>query len=222
MKRFIGLGMMVLALVSLGACSGIPGYSSGSGVPAPAPATYSELVGEIQTIDSGRQQIELRTTDGQARVIGYDSGTRVLYRQQEYPVNALERGDLITVRTQGTGSQPYVDLITVQQSVQDRRGVVVVPPGPASARPPSPSPAWPNLGAPLRLEGTVGAIDHQRGWFELRPTGTAGSQPVVTVSLPFNARVNDANRFQQLRSGEHVQLQGRYISPTRFEVESLF
>ena len=125
MKRFIGLGMMVLALGFLGACAGIPGYGSGAGVPAP---TYSDFVGEIQTVDTGRQQIELRTTDGQARVIGYDSRTRVLYRQQEYPVGALERGDFINVRTtQGTGSRPYVDLITVQQSVQDRRGVVVPP-----------------------------------------------------------------------------------------------
>jgi hypothetical protein len=219
MKRYIGLGMTVLALVSLGACSGLPGYGSGTGVPAPA---YSDLVGEIQTVDSGRQQIELRTTDGQARVIGYDGRTRVLYRQQEYPVGALERGDLIAVRTQDTGPRPYVDLITVQQSVQDRRGVVVAPPGPAPPGPPSPSPAWPNVGAPLRLEGTVGAIDHQRGWFELRPNGTAASQPAVTVSLPFNARMNDAQRFQQLRSGQYVQLQGRYISPTRFEVENFF
>jgi hypothetical protein len=78
------------------------------------------------------------------------------------------------------------------------------------------------VGAPLRLEGTVGAIDHQRGWFELRPNGTAASQPAVTVSLPFNARMNDAQRFQQLRSGQYVQLQGRYISPTRFEVENFF
>jgi hypothetical protein len=31
-------------------------------------------------------------------------------------------------------------------------------------------------------------IDHQRGRFELRPNGTAGSQPAVTLSLPFNAR----------------------------------
>jgi hypothetical protein len=219
MKRYIGLGMTVLALVSLGACSGLPGYGSGTGVPAPA---YSDLVGEIQTVDSGRQQIELRTTDGQARVIGYDGRTRVLYRQQEYPVGALERGDLIAIRTQDTGPRPYVDLITVQQSVQERRGVVVAPPGPAPTGPPSSSPAWPNVDAPLRLEGTVGAIDHQRGWFELRPNGTAASQPAVTVSLPFNARMNDAQRFQQLRSGQYVQLQGRYISPTRFEVENFF
>jgi hypothetical protein len=34
--------------------------------------------------------------------------------------------------------------------------------------------------------------------------------------------MNDAQRFQQLRSGQYVQLQGRYISPTRFEVENFF
>jgi hypothetical protein len=220
MKRYIGLGMTVLALVSLGACSGLPGYGTETRVPAPV---YSDLVGEIQTVDPGRQQIELRTSDGRARLIGYDGRTRVLYRQQEYPVGSLERGDLIAVRTQDTGPRPYVDLITVQQSVQDRRGgVVVAPPAPAPTGPLSPSPAWPNVGAPLRLEGTVGAIDQQRGWFELRPNGTTASQPAVTVSLPFNARVNDAQRFQQLRSGQYVQLQGRYISPSRFEVENFF
>jgi hypothetical protein len=103
-----------------------------------------------------------------------------------------------------------VDLITATE-LQDRRGVVVIP-RPRAHLAAEPSPTWPNAGAPLRLEGTVGAIDHQRGWFKLRPNGTAGFQPAVTVSLTLNARVNDAQRFQLLRSGEYVQLQGRYIN----------
>jgi hypothetical protein len=89
----------VLALVSLGACSGLPGYGSGAGVPAP---TYSDFVGEIQTVDSGRQEIELRTTDGQARVVRY-AARRFSTASKS---TALEGGDLIAGHTQGTSFRP--------------------------------------------------------------------------------------------------------------------
>ena len=67
-------------------------WSDGARVP-PATARESrrrrsptDLVGEIHTVDSGRQQSELRTTDGQARVVGYDGRAPLIYRQQAYPV----------------------------------------------------------------------------------------------------------------------------------------
>jgi hypothetical protein len=183
--------------------------------PAPSPAPIAgELVGEIDRVDPNTRQIVARTSDGRFQTVSFDERTQVMYRGQVYPVTALERGDMVSMRF-GSGGQGYVDSISVQQSVQERRGAT----GPAgSVGPASPTgPAGPGAGTlpRQRIEGTVGMIDAQRGLFEVR-TSDLGT---LTVSLPYNPRGTDMERFQRLRSGDTVRLTGRLLNAQRFELE---
>jgi hypothetical protein len=58
-------------------------------------------------------------------------------------------------------------------------------------------------------------IDGQRGLFEVR-TRDLGT---LVVSLPYNPRGADIERFQRLRSGDAVRLSGRLLNAQRFELE---
>jgi hypothetical protein len=149
--------------------------------------------------------------------VSFDERTRVMYRGQSYPVTALERGDQVSMRVASAGPPRYVDLISVQQSVQERAGTAGAP-GTAAPAPPTPAgPTGSSAGSlpGQRIEGTVGMIDGQRGLFEVR-TRDLGT---LVVSLPYNPRGADVERFQRLRSGESVRLSGRLLNAQRFELE---
>jgi hypothetical protein len=196
--------LIVTVLLAVAGCAQmLPGPSS-------APSS-TELVGEIDRVDPGARQIVARTTDGRLEAVTYDDRTQVMYRGQVYPVTALERGDLVSMRVGSAGRPGYVESISVQQSVQERRGAT----GPGSAGPTGA--AGPSAGslASQRIEGTVGMIDAQRGLFEVR-TPDLGT---LMVSLPYNPRRTDMERFQSLRSGDSVRVSGRLLNAQRFELE---
>jgi hypothetical protein len=108
------------------------------------PAANSQLSGEVVSVDTRNQQIQIRTTDGRTGYINYDSNTKVYYNNQQYNVTSLENGDLVAMNVQNTNNnQIYTDQITVTQSVQDRTGTGTI-----------------DSSGLQRLEGTVGVIDH--------------------------------------------------------------
>lgn len=103
---FFGL----LGCHELGHIDGPGGYGSGT-----------DLVGEIQYVDTRDLQIQLRTDAGRTWSVGYDRQTRVTYRQRDYDVTNLEPGDFVAMRTtQDRNGRLYTDLITVRESSQDR------------------------------------------------------------------------------------------------------
>jgi hypothetical protein len=202
-------GFLLMVVLAAAGCAQIGG-------PAPAPSA-SEFVAEIDRVDATTRQIVARLPDGRLETVSFDERTQVMYRGQSYPVSALERGDFVSMRVASTGSPRYVDLISVQQSVQERRGTAGSP-GPVAPAPTAPpGPAGPSAGSlsNQRIEGTVGMIDGQRGLFEVR-TRDLGT---LVVSLPYNPRGADIERFQRLRSGETVRLSGRLLNAQRFELE---
>ncbi len=87
----------------------------------------------------------------------------------------------------------------MQQSVQDRTGQATGNTGVSGQR--------------QELYGTVGRIDYNQGWFELRTqSGTA------TVTLPYG--VGDATRdyFGRLRTGATVRIEGTHLGNGRIEL----
>jgi hypothetical protein len=150
-------------------------------------------------VDTRARQIELRTDSGRRELVRYDSNTRVVYRQQEHAVSHLEPGDYVAVRAQqDRDARSYTDYITVRESAQDRGGY------------------GRSAGRSNRLEGTVSYIDSRRGTFEVR--NRAGLTVVVT--LPFNASRADRDRFNRLREGDHVRVEGNYVGQDRFELDA--
>ena len=155
------------------------------------------MVVEVQSVDQQRQEIQVLTEDGQRGPIRYDQNTTVVYQNEQYPVTALEAGDVVEMRLQQlSGGGYYTDYITVRQSVQDRGGT-----------------SSGGTGQLVQASGTVRQIDYQRGLFTLQTT-----QGTVTVSLPYNPSAGTVDRFESLDSGERVTVEGYLVGTGRIEL----
>jgi len=156
----------------------------------------NEIVGEVQNIDTRSQQIEIRTDAGRTSLIRYDNNTQVIYRQRNYQVSNLERGDYVAARIQqDRDGRNYTDTVTVRESVQDRGSTG---------------------GARLdRIEGRVEYVDNRRGTFEIRDSRNR----LIVVSVAFNAPRAVTDRFARLRNGDFVRIEGRTVSADRFDLE---
>jgi hypothetical protein len=161
----------------------------------------NDVVGEVRYVDTRAREIELRSESGRTVIVKYDNRTRVTYRQKDYSVSNLEPGDFVAMRTQkDRDGRLYTDLVAVRESAQDRSG--------SSGR----------SGRPDRLdrfEGTVENVDQRRGTFEVRDRGR-----LVVVSVAFNAPRSVMERFNRLRQGDAVRIEGRFSNQDRFELEN--
>ena len=158
----------------------------------------SDLVGEVEYVDTRAREIEIRTDSGATAVIRYDDQTQVIYQQRNYSVANLEPGDYIAARVQqDRDGRNYTDTITVREGVQDRgnrRGSAQLD----------------------RIEGRIESIDERRGTFELRDSRSR----LIVVAVPFNAPRSVIDRFNRLRKGDYVRIEGRAAGAERFELES--
>lgn len=182
----LGLSACAGNLGGLGDIGDILGGTLGGG--------QNQVRAEIQGIDTNRQTIEVVTEDNQRGAVRYDGNTQVIYRQQQYPVTALERGDIVVMQIQqGTSGETYVGRIDVEQSVQERSG---------------------GSGQLQTVSGSVSQIDRSQGAFLLRTQ--QGS--TVTVTLPYNPASQTVDRFNRLRQGDYVTVEGTFISQSRLEI----
>ena len=204
MRTFSQLRMSVvlLALPVLAGCSGGLGNLGaigdilGAGMPGGGPQ-QGQLAAEVQQVDTQRQLIQVRTEDGQSGSVRFDQNTQVVYQQQQYPVTALERGDVVVMQIQqDSQGNLYASRVDVRQSVQERTGQ-----GSTGA------------GQLQQVAGQVRQIDRDRGLFELQTQYGA-----VTVSLPFNASQAAVQYFNRLRTGDSVRLEGTPLGNGRIEL----
>lgn len=193
------LGIFVLAAVAFAGCHEL-GHIDGIGDYGGTTNSNRDVVGEVQHVDPQAREIEVRTDGGRTAVLRYDDRTQVVYRQRNYPVANLERGDYIAARVQqDRDRRDYTDTITVRESVQDRGG---------DRRGSS--------GRLDRVEGRVEHIDPRRGIFEVRDS----RDRLIVVSVPFNAPRQVMDRFNRLREGDNVRIEGRSTGNDRFELEN--
>lgn len=189
------LGIILLSALALAGChelghiDGVGDYGSVGG---------RDIVGEVEYVDPRAREIEVRTDGGRTAVLRYDDKTQVVYRQRNYSVSNLERGDYIAARVQqDRDGRGYTDTITVRESVQDRGGDR-------------------RGGRFDRVEGRVEYIDARRGTFELRDSRNR----LIVVQVPFNAPRQVIDRFNRLREGDNVRIEGRSTGNDRFELEN--
>ncbi|HEU4880771.1 MAG TPA: hypothetical protein VFT45_00960 [Longimicrobium sp.] len=159
-----------------------------------------QVVVEVQAVDTRQQVIQVRTQDGQQGNVRFDQNTVVSYQNQQYPVTALERGDVVAMQLQqGQQGETYVSQIVVQQSVQERTGQST---GGVSGS-----------GQMQQIYGRVGQIDQARGMFQLQT-----QQGTFVVSLPYNPGAATADYFNRLRTGDNVRLEGTVTGSGRIEL----
>lgn len=184
---------------NMGALGDILGGAMGGGGQG-----QNQLLVEVQGVDTRQQAIHVRTEDGRTGSVRYDQNTQVIYRQQQYPVTALERGDVATLELQQLqNNETYVQRVLVQQSVQERTGQ-----GQATTGIPQGT-----VGQVQQMSGRVGQINQQSAMFELQTaSGT------LTVALPANAPAQVVNQFRGLRTGQSVTLEASYVSAAMVEL----
>lgn len=182
------LGSLGQVLGGLGGLGGVGGQQGGG-----------EVRGEVTNVDTRRQEIEIRTQNGQNARVMFDNRTEVIYQNQRYAVTNLERGDVVLLRVQqGSRGEYYTDRIFVEQNVRDRQGG-----------------GYGDSGAQVQLfDGRVGRVDSQRGHFEFQ----ARNGGTYTVTMPYNPGSADLDRFRRLRSGDGVRFEGSLVNRERIEL----
>ncbi len=157
------------------------------------PGQGGDLRAEVQSVDTRDREIHVRTDDGRSADVLYDDRTRVVYRNQDYAVTALERGDLVRMRVEETrGGALYTDLVEVEQSVSERQ----------------------DSGSAQRMEGSVTWIDDGSGQF-LLDTRSEGD---VMVNLPRNPPSDMVRDFRNLDRNDYVRVEVRWISQRQVEL----
>jgi len=192
---------MLLTLTAVAATAGCAGNTLGTlgevleAVLAPPAAGAQDRVSvEIRALDTRQQLIQVATQEGQTGNVRYDANTVVVYQNQQYPVTALERGDLAVMQLQEMQGALYTPRIDVQQSARDRAGAG-------------------GAGNVVQLAGRVAQIDQNAGVFVLQT-----QQGNVTVALPRAAPQATVDYFRRLRNGDTVRLEAIPVSQTRVEI----
>lgn len=185
---FAGCGGNTLGQLGevLGQAAGVPAGSAQTG----------QLTAEIRAVDTQRRTIQVATQDGQTGSVQYDQNTVVVYQQQQHPVTALERGDIVVMQVQQTQNALYTSRIDVQQSVQERQGTGTT-----------------TTGSIMQFNGRVTQINHNEGWFVLQ--SQSGN---VTIMLPYNPPQATLNYFHSLRVNSTVRLEAISAGSGRFQI----
>jgi hypothetical protein len=191
-KRPLTLAALALALTAVPACATMGdlirddvGLNGGS----------SLVRGEVRSIDARRGRLQVREDHGRNITVSVDGRTRVVYRQRQYPLSALERGDLVRMRvTYDRRGNAWADRVDVQESVRDRRV--------ATSR------------RIARVDGVVRSIDTRRGHFTVERSRTNR----VVVYAPRGLRGEDARRLQRLRRGDRVRVDVYMVSQNQAEL----
>ena len=115
-----GLALAV-ALTALAGCSGNTALIGRETLPARASQpVQSEIVGTVERVDTGSNEIHLRPSLGHPGMVTYSPETRVMFRGREYPVSRLESGDVVAMQLgMDPRGNPHTHLIRVQESTGD-------------------------------------------------------------------------------------------------------
>ncbi len=189
------LGIAVVSACANGGLGNVLGSVLGGGQ---GQGQTGQVSGSIAGVNQQSQQVGIRQSNGQTIGLSYDNQTQVVYQNQNYPVTALQNGDQVMARVQGTSNGGYyTDLIQVTQSVQNGGGA---------------------SGNVQTFQGYVRQIDFNNGWFVL----DQGNGSSFTVYMPYRPSNGDASRFQNLRQGELVRLYGTVDANSRVQLRQFY
>jgi hypothetical protein len=194
-----------VSVLALGALlAGAPGCMEDIALfPRPTlPEGQPDVVGSVERVDLAARRLYFRSNDGERRAVDYSRDAQVFYRGRTYPVTRLAPGDVVAMQIKrDTSGESYVNLIRIEEeNVSDRgkrEGFTAAP----------------------RIEtlaGTVQSVNRRDNSFALdnRPG------QIVSVALSENVRDSDRERFRTLRSGDHVRIEGKFVTNDRFEMLS--
>jgi hypothetical protein len=182
---------VAVAILSSGGCASLDLESLAGAV-----GSGNQVRGEIERIDERRREIDIRSDTRQQTTVHYDARTEITYRNREYPLSSLADGDRVTVRVERTGrGDLYAQTVVLEETARDRSG---------------------NSGGPGRVEqfdGRVASVEVDRGRFTLQATRAS-----YLVTLPYDASPTTVDRFNRLRAGDSIRIEGELLNNGRIEL----
>jgi Domain of unknown function (DUF5666) len=153
------------------------------------PTEAKSVTATVNGIDQRLREISLRTANNQHYVVNYTTGTRVIDGGRGASVNDLRTGDQVRVEIrEGTGGRLFADEITLEDTGRAH--------------------------AIRTIEGTVERIVPERGFLELRAAGGT----LTTVYVPEGSSAETRKRFQRIRVGDTVRVEGERLGEDRLEL----
>lgn len=177
------------ACANAGGLGGILGSVLGGGG-----AQNGQVAGTVQNVDTRNQVVNIRQSNGQNLSLLYDNQTQIVYQNRNYAITDLETGDQVTATVQTVNNGYYVSRVDVTASANTNGST-----GTANSQ---------------SLAGTVRQVDVNNGWFSINSSNNG----TITVTMPYNPTRTDLTRFQNLRSGDYVNLYVTYLNSTRVEL----
>jgi hypothetical protein len=112
---------LALALTGLAGCSGNTALIGRESLPGRASQpVQSEVVGTVERVDTGSNEIHLRPTPGRPEMVTYSAETRVTYLGRVYPVSQLRFGDIVAMQMEkDSRGNPHTHMIRLQESSGD-------------------------------------------------------------------------------------------------------
>jgi hypothetical protein len=112
---------LVVALTALAGCSGNTALVGRESLPArDSQPGRSEIVGTVERVDTGSNEIHLRPSPGHPGMVTYSAETRVMYLGRVYPVSQLRIGDIVAMQMgQDSRGNPHTHMISLQKSSGD-------------------------------------------------------------------------------------------------------
>jgi hypothetical protein len=154
------------------------------------PDAPKTITATVNGIDPQLQELYLRTSSNQHYVVNYANDTRVTDRGRESAVNRLRVGDQVRVDVREEGRRLYANQISLERT------------GAAGAN------------GIRTVEGTVERVVPERGFLELR----ALNGNLITVYVPESSSSAVRNRFNRIREGDQVRLEGESLGEDRLEL----
>jgi hypothetical protein len=115
-----GLALAV-ALTALAGCSGNTALIGRETLPGRASQPVrSEIVRTVERVDTGSNEIYLRSSPGHPGMVIYSAETRVMYLGRVYPVSQLRVGDIVAMQMEkDSRGNPHTHMIRLQESSGD-------------------------------------------------------------------------------------------------------
>jgi hypothetical protein len=112
-----GLALAV-TLTALAGCSGNTALIGRDSLPARASQPVrSEIVGTVERVDTGSNEIHLRPSPGHPGMVTYSAETRVMYLGRVYPVGQLRVGDIVAMQMEkDPRGNPHTHVIRLEKS----------------------------------------------------------------------------------------------------------
>jgi hypothetical protein len=109
---------LAVGLVALAGCSGNTALVGRNNLPArAAQPARSEIVGTVERVDTGSNEIYLRPSQGHPGMVTYSAETRVAYLGGQYPVSQLRFGDVVAIQMEkDSHGNPHTHMIRLQES----------------------------------------------------------------------------------------------------------